>query len=1401
MLLTGMHYLVTSKADVIDPDDGVMTLREAVYAANQTGPGDFVEFDPSLAGNPPIYLNGNEIVVAVSMTITGLGTDQLTIDPRKLTRHFEVNPGATLTMSKLTLANGNAGEGGFGGAIYADGSLVLTDCVFDGNVAGAEGGAIHATAKSPSIALDNCRLRENRAVGEGGGISQRGGLLTLQSCEFSKNEGLDGGGAMTVASAQISDCRFELNKATTGGGGGLVAYGPANISNTDFDSNETPSAGGGLYSSSQLTLTGGSFADNSADWGGAAYVGGTFLADMQHVGFERNRSNHGGALFADWWRTLRMRKCSIKANRADVHGGAIFARPGEVEISESSFEGNSALYSGGALFSDGASVAISKSSFATNTAENNNGGAIYSSGRLTVAEGTFTGNTSSYGGAIDQWDQPMLIARSKFEGNYAKVDGGAIRNGGDGTILNSPLRNNRADRYGGAIAVYADNRTTTVDGCLIELNQAKSRGGGIYSDQRRLEIATTTIRDNTSPLGGGVYVIRGLLAMTDSLVARNIATSQGGGIYAGADAEMSIANSTISDNRSSSYGGGFYLTNVRNTARFVNTTVASNRADAEGSTGKTGGGFYIVNSSVLLQNTIVAVNYVGTGTVLSDVVGTLLASSEHNLIGHGTTAGGLTHGVNGNLVGIDPKLGPLQDNGGPTHTRALLADSPAIDAGNNALALGYDGEPLWYDQRDKGFDRLIGLHVDIGAFEFKQPGGELHGRKWFDLDHDGQPDPAWGLNIVANGGFEDGQYGSGSYDQGYPGTAAIAGWQVIEKVEWIHTYWFPAEGRRSIDLNAQDAGAIAQALITEPGRRYRVQFAMAGNPGGYLGPKTLRVSAADTYQDFTFDTTGHSMTDMGWETKTWEFVAQDETTLLIFRSLSPGNYAGPALDNVVVQPYGRDDVRIYIDQNGNGAFDATEPLTFLRQDDPATPDSDETGTYRFTGLPDGQYTVRELAAADLQQIVPAAPGEYEVTISNQEVVSGLDFGNRVNGRLSGTKFLDRNGNGIRDRNPFAASPPTVLMVVDTSWTMSNHAGFNVPDMNSNGGANDVLDAELYAMLAVRQELVDMGWGATAKVGIIVFANDAVHLDMDVLAAGSQLFTTPTADADANGVPDVEQMLRSIRSPHSGTYSGNTDYRDPLALAVATLSAGDVQANQTTLFFCSDGLANHRWSFSDEVAQLQAMGVRRIGWTFGAAGQWDLTDPRKIDPFAVHFVSLDQITRTVDLPSALGAGNGEFLEPGMPDVTIYLDADNDGVLDPGETSTLSRHDDPATPGVDETGWYSFDGLPIAEYVVREVVPPGYVQTAPLNPDYHRVNLLTGAFADGRDFGNRALPGSISGRKGIDADRDGVLESGEPAQASVTIYLDLNRNGQWDANEPTAKTDAAGGFSFPALEPGE
>ena len=172
---------------------------------------------------------------------------------------------------------------------------------------------------------------------------------------------------------------------------------------------------------------------------------------------------------------------------------------------------------------------------------------------------------------------------------------------------------------------------------------------------------------------------------------------------------MTVTNSTISGNTAITNGGGIF-NQFGGTSTLTNSTVSGNTGDSRG------GGIYNSSADISLINTIVAEN---TGSSRPDCSGNQ-TSLGHNLIGDDT--GCVFTAATGDLVGdadnpIDPLLGPLQDNGGPTFTRGLLEGSPAIDTGDDSVL----GPPhnLTIDQRGPGFPRLRGSHVDIGAFEFK----------------------------------------------------------------------------------------------------------------------------------------------------------------------------------------------------------------------------------------------------------------------------------------------------------------------------------------------------------------------------------------------------------------------------------------------------------------------------------------------------------------------------------------------------------------------------------------------------------------------------------------------------------------------------------------------------------
>jgi choice-of-anchor C domain-containing protein len=165
-----------------------------------------------------------------------------------------------------------------------------------------------------------------------------------------------------------------------------------------------------------------------------------------------------------------------------------------------------------------------------------------------------------------------------------------------------------------------------------------------------------------------------------------------------------------------------------------------------------------------------------------------------------------------------------------------------------------------------------------------------------------------------NGSFETGNYATtANYYTLAAGTAnagAMTGWTVTAgTVDWIHGYWTSEDGSYSVDMNGtpttavpSTVGTITQTFDTSPNSTYVVQFYLAGNPDGGPAIKTLWVSATGTAaQSYTFDTTGHTDTSMGWVQDGYSFVATSNSTTLTFAA-DPGNTSnnGPALDNVTM---------------------------------------------------------------------------------------------------------------------------------------------------------------------------------------------------------------------------------------------------------------------------------------------------------------------------------------------------------------------------------------------------------------------------------------------------------------------------------------------------------------------
>ena len=432
--------------------------------------------------------------------------------------------------------------------------------------------------------------------------------------------------------------------------------------------------------------------------------------------------------------SLILNDVTLKGGTSDGNGGALHTLDRPTTLNNVDLTGNTASF-GGAVA--GVFLTVNNSTFTSNRATASRGGD--SMGRFLLLDGsTFTGNKAGTGGGAIFFNQSaganFTITDSTFVNNSATTNhGGAIESAGIASITGCTFDGNTADGEGGAI--YAGRSLYIFDSVIIN-NHANDIGGiavqpGGEGHNSWMSVNRCNISHNTSNgRAGGILFAGGVqnfsASISNSTISGNTAGFEGGGLF-NAGGAVTLSNVTI-DGNTGSLGGGIFYGDESDTRplNLNNVTITGNRATNHG------GGLFRNLGIVNFKNSIIALNTSDSGFA-PDIRGALgLNSLGYNFIGIKDGGAIYTDGI-GDQTGseatpLNPQLGALQNNGGPTFTRALLGGSTAIDAGNPAVP-GSGGDSCEAaDQRAilrPNGDANSNARCDIGAYETQTGGGCL----------------------------------------------------------------------------------------------------------------------------------------------------------------------------------------------------------------------------------------------------------------------------------------------------------------------------------------------------------------------------------------------------------------------------------------------------------------------------------------------------------------------------------------------------------------------------------------------------------------------------------------------------------------------------------------------------
>jgi Right handed beta helix region len=359
------------------------------------GPGGTVRFSIS---SPCTISIKQTLVISQDLTLDNKGK-QVTLDGGGLAQVLLVNPHVILTVSALTIANGQAGDGG--GLFAHSGSTVN---------------------------ISNSTFANNSAQFGGGLFVDSGSTVRISNSTFTKDSAQFGGGlfAYSGSTVRISNSTFTNNSAQFGSGLLASANCTVYIDNSTF-ANNSAQFGGDLFadSGSTVRISNSTFTKDSAQFGSGLLANANSTVHIDNSTFANNSAQFGGSLFADSGSTVRISNSTFTKDSAQF-GGGLFAHSGStVRISNSTFANNSATSQGGAFFNgldNGKQVTLDGGGLAPVLLVNPH--VIFTFNALTFANG----QAGDGGGLFADANSTVRISNSTFANNSATSQGGAFFN-------------------------------------------------------------------------------------------------------------------------------------------------------------------------------------------------------------------------------------------------------------------------------------------------------------------------------------------------------------------------------------------------------------------------------------------------------------------------------------------------------------------------------------------------------------------------------------------------------------------------------------------------------------------------------------------------------------------------------------------------------------------------------------------------------------------------------------------------------------------------------------------------------------------------------------------------------------------------------------------------------------